>query len=144
MRPRGKNNRAGIWVSGAVQSQCANVSRIDRKASKIASSEKVCSMVHRSFTHRSTKFYRIRRSSRSRERAKRADTRFANSPSNRSIRDPRAENPRPMRNFERPCFFLVEYVHPIRRMKEQRAFTVCTLQRRAVGVIVIVISCMRG
>lgn len=42
IRPRGKNNRAGIWVSGAVQSECANVSRIDRKASKIVSSEKVC------------------------------------------------------------------------------------------------------
>lgn len=40
--PRGKNNRAGIWVSGAVQSRCANVSRVDRKVSKIVSREKVC------------------------------------------------------------------------------------------------------
>lgn len=40
IRPRGKNNRAGIWVSRAVQSQCANVRRVDRKASKIVSSEK--------------------------------------------------------------------------------------------------------
>ena len=32
---RGKNNRVGIWVRGAVQSQRANVSRIDRKASEM-------------------------------------------------------------------------------------------------------------
>lgn len=51
---RGKNNRVGIWVRGAVQSQRANVSRIDRKASEMVSSEREKKSSARSIEHRSS------------------------------------------------------------------------------------------